>query len=889
MMTGNEIRGVFLDFFRRHGHEVVASSPLVPRNDPTLLFTNAGMVQFKNVFTGKETRSYKRAVTAQKCVRAGGKHNDLENVGYTARHHTFFEMLGNFSFGDYFKDVAIELAWNLVTREYGLPADRLLVTVYAEDDEAAGHWSKIAGLPEQRIIRIPTSDNFWQMGDIGPCGPCSEIFYDHGPEIPGGPPGSPGEDGDRFVEIWNLVFMQFEQTAPGERTPLPKPSIDTGMGLERVAAVLQGKHDNYDTDLLRAIIEDSAEASRTSPDGEHAVSHRVIADHLRATSFLVADGVLPSNDGRGYVLRRIMRRAMRHVHQLGVTEPMMWRLVPTLVGMMGQAYPELQRAEALISETLKLEEGRFIQTLDRGLRLLNERTATLGAGEPLPGEDAFKLYDTYGFPLDLTQDILRNQGRSVDQAGFDAAMARQREAARKAWAGSGEASTEALWFELRERLGATEFLGYDSESAEGQVMALVVDGALVDIAKAGQDVAVVVNQTPFYGESGGQQGDTGVMFSAEGAEVQVRDTQKKLGDLHVHLGRVAHGEIRVGEAVELRVDDTRRAALRAHHSATHLLHEALRRRLGEHVTQKGSLVAPDRLRFDISHPKPLRDEDIRTVEAEVNERIRVNAPVVTRFMTPDEAIEAGALALFGEKYGDEVRVVSMGGEDAARDGKFFSTELCGGTHVRRTGDIGFFKIVGETALAAGVRRIEAVCGAAALDYVERQEAVLHEAATVLKTGPSQLPERISGLLDERKRLEREVAELRRKLATDGGAGAAPVQTREIAGIRFAPRVVQDLPAKELKPLADELKKQLGSGVVALIGVSDGKASLVVGVTPDLTDRVNAVDLVRAGSVALGGKGGGGRPDMAQAGGPDTGAADQALAAIEAKISELVPV
>ena len=889
MMTGNEIRGVFLDFFRRHGHEVVASSPLVPRNDPTLLFTNAGMVQFKNVFTGKETRSYKRAVTAQKCVRAGGKHNDLENVGYTARHHTFFEMLGNFSFGDYFKDVAIELAWNLVTREYGLPADRLLVTVYAEDDEAAGHWSKIAGLPEQRIIRIPTSDNFWQMGDTGPCGPCSEIFYDHGPEIPGGPPGSPDEDGDRFVEIWNLVFMQFEQTAPGERTPLPKPSIDTGMGLERVAAVLQGKHDNYDTDLLRAIIEDSAEASRTSPDGEHAVSHRVIADHLRATSFLVADGVLPSNDGRGYVLRRIMRRAMRHVHQLGVTEPMMWRLVPTLVGMMGQAYPELQRAEALISETLKLEEGRFIQTLDRGLRLLNERTATLGAGEPLPGEDAFKLYDTYGFPLDLTQDILRNQGRSVDQAGFDAAMARQREAARKAWAGSGEASTEALWFELRERLGATEFLGYDAEIAEGQVVALVVDGALAESAKAGQDVAVVVNQTPFYGESGGQQGDTGVMFSAECAEVQVRDTQKKLGDLHVHLGRVAHGEIRVGEAVELRVDDTRRAALRAHHSATHLLHEALRRRLGEHVTQKGSLVAPDRLRFDISHPKPLSDEDIRTVEAEVNERIRVNAPVVTRFMTPDEAIEAGALALFGEKYGDEVRVVSMGGEDAARDGKFFSTELCGGTHVRRTGDIGFFKIVGETALAAGVRRIEAVCGAAALDYVERQEAVLHEAATVLKTGPSQLPERISGLLDERKRLEREVADLRRKLATGGGAGAAPVQAREIAGIRFAPRVVQDLPAKELKPLADELKKQLGSGVVALIGVSDGKASLVVGVTPDLTDRVNAVDLVRAGSVALGGKGGGGRPDMAQAGGPDTGAADQALAAIEAKISELVPV
>jgi len=890
MIKGNDIRVVFLDYFRRHGHEVVSSSPLVPRNDPTLLFTNAGMVQFKNVFTGKETRPYKRAVTAQKCVRAGGKHNDLENVGYTARHHTFFEMLGNFSFGDYFKDVAIELAWNLVTREYGLPGDRLLVTVYAEDDEAAEHWRKIAGLPEQRIIRIPTSDNFWQMGDTGPCGPCSEIFYDHGPEIPGGPPGSPDEDGDRFVEIWNLVFMQFEQIEPGERVPLPKPSIDTGMGLERIAAALQGKHDNYDTDLLRAIIEASAEVSHTPPDGEHAVSHRVIADHLRATSFLVADGVLPSNDGRGYVLRRIMRRAMRHVHQLGVKEPMMWRLVPTLVGMMGQAYPELQRAEALITETLKLEESRFIQTLDRGLRLLRERTEPLEAGAPLPGEDAFKLYDTYGFPLDLTQDILRNQGRSVDQAGFDAAMERQRAAARRAWAGSGEVSTEALWFELRERLGATEFLGYDTETAEGQVVALVVGGKAVDSAKAGQDVAVVVNQTPFYGESGGQQGDTGVLFSAEGAEIQVSDTQKKLGDLHVHFGKVTRGEIAVGQAVELRVDGTRRAALRAHHSATHLLHEALRRRLGEHVTQKGSLVAPDRLRFDISHPKPLSDEDIRAVEADVNERIRINAPVVTRLMTPDEAIDAGALALFGEKYGDEVRVVSMGGADAARDGRYFSTELCGGTHVRRTGDIGFFKIVGETALAAGVRRIEAVCGAAALDYVARQEAALSDAAAVLKTGAAQLPERIALLLEERKRLEREVAELRRKLATGGGAGAAPAtQAREIAGIRFAPRVVRDLPAKELKPMADELKKQLGSGVVALVGVSDGKASLVVGVTKDLTDRVSAVDLVRIGSAALGGKGGGGRPDMAQAGGPEATAAEQALAAIEATLSELAPV
>ena len=882
MTTGTEIRAAFLDYFAKHGHEVVASSPLVPRNDPTLLFTNAGMVQFKNVFTGNEIRPYKRAVTAQKCVRAGGKHNDLENVGYTARHHTFFEMLGNFSFGDYFKELAIELAWNLVTKEYGLAEDRLLVTVYAEDDDAFALWRKIAGLPESKIIRIPTSDNFWAMGDTGPCGPCSEIFYDHGPHIAGGPPGGPDEDGDRFVEIWNLVFMQFEQLEPGKRVALPKPSIDTGMGLERVAAVLQGKHDNYDTDLLRALIERSAEVSGSDPDGEHAVSHRVVADHLRATAFLVADGVLPSNEGRGYVLRRIMRRAMRHAHKLGAREPMIWRLVPTLVGMMGAHYGELRRAEALITETLKLEEGRFIQTLDRGLRILEEDLGRLGDGQALPGEAAFKLYDTYGFPLDLTQDILRGQGRGVDTAGFDAAMAAQRAAARKAWAGSGEAATDALWFDLRQRLGATEFLGYDTEMAEGQVLAIVVDGKEVNEASAGQTVAVIVNQTPFYGESGGQMGDSGVLFSAEGASVAVEDTQKKLGDLHVHYGKVSEGTLKVGEAVELRVDGARRSALRAHHSATHLLHEALRRRLGEHVTQKGSLVAPDRLRFDFSQPKPLTPEDIAAIEALVNDRVRRNAVVATRFMTPDEAVEQGALALFGEKYGDEVRVVSMGGADESKGhGLSYSTELCGGPHVRRTGDIGFVKITGESALAAGVRRIEAVAGAAALDHVRRQDELLSRSAAALRIAPGELPDRVTALLEDRKRLERELADTRRKLATGGGdgAGAAPA-AREVAGTRFAGRVLADVPAKDLKPMADELKKQVGSGVVALIAVNEGKASLVVGVTGDLTGRISAVDLVRAGSEALGGKGGGGRPDMAQAGGPNGAAAEAALSAIE---------
>jgi alanyl-tRNA synthetase len=881
MASANEVRSVFLDYFGRNGHQVVASSPLVPRNDPTLLFTNAGMVQFKNVFTGQEMRPYKRAATSQKCVRAGGKHNDLENVGYTARHHTFFEMLGNFSFGDYFKDVAIELAWNLITREYGLPKDRLLVTVYSEDDEAAAHWKKIAGLPDSKIIRIPTSDNFWAMGDTGPCGPCSEIFYDHGPAIAGGPPGSPDADGDRFIEIWNLVFMQFEQVSPDKRVNLPKPSIDTGMGLERITAVLQGKHDNYDTDLLRRLIVASADASGIAADGPHGVSHRVIADHLRASSFLIADGVLPSNEGRGYVLRRIMRRAMRHAHMIGCKDPLMFRLVPALVEMMGAAYPELVRAQPLIVETLKLEETRFKQTLDRGLRLLDEATGTLSSDKPLPGDIAFKLYDTYGFPVDLTQDVLRARGLKIDMDGFNAAMERAREEARRSWAGSGEAGTEQVWFALRERAGATEFLGYDADMAEAKIVALVVDGKEVQEAPAGTTATVIVNQTPFYGESGGQMGDAGIMFTAGKAEFAVADTQKKLGDLFVHIGAVKRGSVKVGDIVELRIDLERRAALRANHSATHLLHEALRRRLGTHVTQKGSLVAPDRLRFDFSQPIPLSAEDIRVIEDEVNRRIVANDDVSTRLMTPDAAVAAGALALFGEKYGEEVRVVSMGQDED----KHFSTELCGGTHVRRTGDIGLFKIVSEGAVAAGVRRIEALTGRAARAYLQSEENLLLEAASTLKAAPQDVPARIAQLVEEKRRLERELAEARRALVT-GGSNTNDL-AEDVAGLKFAGRRMDNVPARELKAMADELKKKIGSGVVALLATEDGKASLVVGVTEDVAKRISAVDLVRIGVAQLGGKGGGGRPDMAQGGGPDAASADKALAAIRAALAETV--
>ena len=884
MQTANDIRSAFLDYFHRHGHAIVPSSPLVPHNDPTLLFVNSGMVQFKNVFTGAEKRPYSRATTAQKCVRAGGKHNDLDNVGYTTRHHTFFEMLGNFSFGEYFKDVAIDLAWTLVTKEFGLPPERLLATVYIDDDEAFDLWRKISGLPEDRILRIAGSDNFWAMGETGPCGPCSEIFYDHGPDIPGGPPGSADEDGDRFIEIWNLVFMQYEQVTPDERIDLPHPSIDTGMGLERVAAVMQGVHDNYQIDLFRHLMEAAADLTGVAVDGSHAAAHKVIADHLRASSFLLADGVMPANEGRGYVLRRIMRRAMRHAHMMGCREPLMWRLVPALLREMGQAYPELGRAEALITETLKLEETRFKQTLDRGLHLLDEATRDLADGAALPGEVAFRLYDTYGFPLDLTEDVLRGRGRAVERAGFEAAMARQRAEARAAWAGSGEAATEALWFELRDRVGATEFLGYTVEAAEGKIVALIVAGAPVEDVAAGVGAAVIVNQTPFYGESGGQSGDSGIIASAGGTRFMVRDTQKRLGALHVHLGTVAEGSLRVGDDVDMRVDGGRRARLRANHSATHLLHAALRRRLGDHVTQKGSLVAADRLRFDFSHQSALDAETLAGIEDHVNRQIERNTPVATTLMSPEDAVARGAMALFGEAYGDEVRVVAMGADDGADGGPdhAYSVELCGGTHVGRTGDIGLFKIVSEAAVAAGVRRIEALTGADARAHVAREEALLAEAAARLKAAPVDLPARIQALIEQRKKLDRDLARLRHQLATGGGGeGEAP---RDVAGVKLAARRVEGMSPKELRGLADDLKKRLGSGVVAVVGVSDGKAALIVGVTDDLTGRFSAVDLVRVGAAALGGKGGGGRPDLAQAGGPDGSRAAAALAAIERSLT-----
>jgi len=881
MQTANDIRKAFLDFFAKNGHEKVASSPLVPHNDPTLMFVNAGMVQFKNVFTGMETRNYSRAATSQKCVRAGGKHNDLENVGHTARHHTFFEMLGNFSFGDYFKDDAIDLAWKLITKDYGLDPDRLLVTVYHTDDQAFDIWKKVAGLPDERIIRIPTSDNFWSMGDTGPCGPCSEIFYDHGDHIPGGPPGSPDEDGDRFVEIWNLVFMQYEQQANGERIELPKPSIDTGMGLERIAAVMQGTHDNYDIDLMRALIQASADATSTDPDGEHRVSHRVIADHLRATAFLIADGVLPSNEGRGYVLRRIMRRAMRHAHMIGATEPLIYKLFPALQAKMAGAFPELNRAEALITETLKLEETRFKKTLDRGLKLLDEATGDMSEGGELDGETAFKLYDTYGFPLDLTQDALRAKGIDVDEAGFHSAMENQKAAARASWSGSGDAATDALWFDIKDDVGATDFLGYKTEQAQGQITAIVVNGERTDKATTGDEVLMVVNQTPFYGESGGQMGDVGVI-TADGVVFGVTDTQKKLGDVHVHVGKVSEGTVKVGDEVTLNVDHTHRAATRANHSATHLLHAALRLKLGDHVTQKGSMVSNERLRFDISQPRAVTTDEIADVELMVNTQVRANTEVTTRLMAPDEAVEAGAMALFGEKYGDEVRVVAMGTVQEGANNEF-SVELCGGTHVNRTGDIGLLKIVSEGAVSSGVRRIEALTGAAAVEYMEAQEAALQSAAAVLKSAPADVPGRVQQLIDERKKMEREIVDLRKKLASGGGSGAAS-ETKDVNGVTFAPKLLADVPGKELKGLADDLKTQIKSGVVALVSVSEGKVSLVVGVTADLTDKISAVDLVRAGSAAVGGKGGGGRPDMAQAGGPEANKAQAGLDAIEAALA-----
>ena len=882
MTSTNDIRRSFLDYFGANGHTIVPSAPLVPHNDPTLMFVNAGMVPFKNVFTGLETRPYTTATSSQKSVRAGGKHNDLDNVGYTARHHTFFEMLGNFSFGDYFKEQAITHAWTLLTKEWGIPADKLTATVYHTDDEAFALWKKIAGLPEERIIRIPTKDNFWAMGDSGPCGPCSEIFYDHGDHIWGGPPGSPEEDGDRFVEIWNLVFMQYEQEANEIVSELPKPSIDTGMGLERVAAVLQGVHDNYDTDTFKALIEESGALTKTAIDGEFKASHRVIADHLRSTSFLIADGVLPANEGRGYVLRRIMRRAMRHAHIIGAKEPLMHRLVGSLVSEMGGAYQELVRAQPLIEETLLREETRFRQTLEKGLKLLDEATGDLAEGGTLPGETAFKLYDTYGFPYDLTEDALRSRGLTVDREGFDSAMAEQKAAARAAWKGSGEKASDEIWFDIAEKAGNTEFIGYSSTEGEGEVLAIVKDGVNFDSASAGETVTIVTNQTPFYGESGGQMGDAGTITALSGLVADVEDTAKPLGRLHAHRAKIGQGSIKVGDTVHLSVDVNRRDRIRANHSATHLLHAALRNTLGAHVTQKGSLVAPERLRFDFSHPEALTHGQIASVESLVNEQVRHNEQVTTRLMTPDDAIAAGAMALFGEKYGDEVRVLSMGKGDA----NSYSVELCGGTHVNATGDIAIFKIISESAVSSGVRRIEALTGEAARLWLTDREDRLRQSAAALKTTPEEVPARIAALVEQSRKLERELAEAKKALALGGGNAGQAAGPEKVGNIDFIGQVIEGLDAKELRGIVDQNKATLGSGVSAILAVVDGRASIAVGVTDDLVGSVSAVDLVRAGVEALGGKGGGGRPDMAQGGGPE---GDKAAAAIDAVKAALASV
>jgi len=882
MPSLNDIRSTFLNYYKDNDHTIVESSPLVPRNDPTLMFTNSGMVQFKNVFTGVEHRDYNRASSAQKCVRAGGKHNDLDNVGYTARHHTFFEMLGNFSFGDYFKEAAIPYAWELLTREFGLNKDKLVVTVYHTDDAAAEIWKKVAGLPDDRIIRIATNDNFWSMGPVGPCGPCTEIFYDHGDKIIGGPPGSADEDGDRFIEIWNLVFMQNQQFADGHIEDLPRQSIDTGMGLERIGALLQGKHDNYDTDLMRDLIEASAHATSTDPDGPAKMHHRVIADHLRSTSFLIADGVLPSNEGRGYVLRRIMRRAMRHAHLLGTKDPVMFKLVPALVAQMGQAYPELGRAQPMIEETLLLEETRFKTTLDRGLKLLDEALDDLPPEAELPGETAFKLYDTYGFPLDLTQDALREQGRVVDTGAFDVAMAAQKTKARAAWAGSGETGQQAVWFDIADQKGVSEFLGYDTEIAEGQIVALVRDGVEIDKAQQGESVQIVLNQTPFYGESGGQVGDAG-LIEAEGGAAAVSDVKRHAG-VFVHIATVTKGALRVGDNAQLRVDHARRSAIRANHSATHLLNEALRETLGDHVAQRGSLNDADRLRFDFSHQKAMTAAQLTKVEHDVNAYIRQNSSVETRVMTPDQARDLGAQALFGEKYGDEVRVVSMAieaGSGRGSTGDTYSLELCGGTHVARTGDIGLFKLLGESASASGVRRIEALTGLAALSHIETQEHQLHGTAGILKAQPATVQQRVLDLLSERKSLQSEMADLRRQLAmAGGGAARAKAKSETIAGVAFVAQVLAGVSGKDLRGLIDEHKTRIGSGAIVLIADTGGRAAIADGVTEDLTNRISAVDLVRVAAAALGGKGGGGRADMAQAGGESIEHAEAAIAAVK---------
>ena len=875
-VTLKDIRKTYLDFFAKHGHKIIPSSSLVPDNDPTLMFTNSGMVQFKNIFTGAETRDYTRAATSQKSVRAGGKHNDLDNVGYTVRHHTFFEMLGNFSFGDYFKDDAINWAWELVTKEFCLPKDKLAVTVYYNDDEAWNIWKKVSGLPDDRIIRIPTKDNFWQMGDTGPCGPCSEIFYDHGPEVWGGLPGTPEEDGDRWIEIWNLVFDQFEDLPDGTRIPLKKKCIDTGMGLERVSAVLQGVHSNYDIDLFRNLINDISKlAPKEDPEGPFKSSFNVIADHLRSTSFLIADGVLPSNEGRGYVLRRIMRRAMRHAYMLGVKEPMMYKLLPSLQREMGEAYPELYRAEALITETIKAEETRFLRTLDKGIRLLDDASADLKEGDVLSGETAFKLYDTYGFPLDLTQDALRAKNISVDTKGFDAAMEKQRAEARKNWAGSGDEGTEKVWFEVQEKVGSTEFLGYNTLRADGQVTALVKDGQMINTITGGE-FYLVANQNPFYAEMGGQVGDTGILQNKD-TTIQVTDTKHKLDGISVHCCKLIKGTVKVGDTLTFQVQEQRRKDICANHSVTHLAHKALREVLGEHVTQKGSLVTPDRMRFDISHHKQITAEELRQVENIVNQAIRKDYKVTTVLMTQEEAIKTGAMALFGEKYGDEVRVVSMGDEENT-----FSRELCGGTHVKSTGEIGYFNIVSESAVAAGVRRIECVTGRGAEEYVQHMEDKLHAVGQILKSDFNTLEERIKQLIEDKKKLEADIFNLKKAFAN---AKATDNQDKieTVNGIKFVARTIPNVHPKELKAFIDEINKSLGSGIVVLGTDKDSKASIVVGVTQDLTGKYSAVDLVKLASQAVGGQGGGGRPDMAQAGGPNANKLNDAYNAVKEAI------
>ena len=878
MWTTSRIRKYFLEYFQAQDHTIVDSSPLIPRNDPTLLFTAAGMVQFKNVFKGIEKKAYTRAATSQKCVRAGGKHNDLENVGYTARHHTFFEMLGNFSFGDYFKGEAIEFAWNLITKDFGVSRDRLVITVYIDDDEAARLWRKIAGIPDEKILRIAGSDNFWAAGDTGPCGPCSEIFYDHGAHIPGGPPGSADQDGERFVEIWNLVFMQYDQLSDG-RVTLPKPSIDTGMGLERISAVLQNVHDNYDTDLFRTLIQASVEETGIRAEGKSRNSHRVIADHLRASAFLIADGVTPSNEGRGYVLRRIMRRAMRHAYLLGTKEPLMHRLVAALVAEMGEAYSELVRGQALITETLRLEEERFRQTLGRGLKLLEEETGKLSNAQPLAGEVAFKLYDTYGFPLDLTQDILRAEHRTVDLQGFESSMAKQKKEARASWTGSGERENDAIWFNIQEKNGASEFLGYRVTEAEGILQSIVIGDALQHEAKTGQDVQLIFNQTPFYGESGGQMGDIGEI-KGDGVEIKITNTIKK-GTLHVHCGQVLAGEnLQIGQALKLTVNEKNRCLLRANHSATHLLHAVLRRRLGDQVTQKGSLVAPDRLRFDFSYALPIPSQTLYEIEDDVNRLIRANTEVTTHLMVPEEAIKAGAMALFGEKYGEEVRVVSMGSEDDPGKSSPYSIELCGGTHVSRTGDIGYFKITEQDSVGSGIRRIEARTGEEAEKYARQLERIVQSSAQILKTRPTEeILSRLEALQEERRKFERELKELKVKLASTAESNEQQA-FKVIGGVNFLSRTLEGVSAGDLKSIADDLKKQIKSGVVAVGSQTEGKGSIVVAVTTDLTDKLNAVEYVKVAAEAMGGKGGGGRPDMAQAGGPDGHRLPEAIKAIE---------